>query len=99
MDGLDDHCDPSRDEPDGLSHHGNRDGRRGHHKNGLDDHLTDDLDGHCDPSKDEPDGLNHHGSDDLKSLMNAQGVNYCQIEDLSLGAMIVNGHHLVLHVS
>jgi hypothetical protein len=29
---------------------------------------------------------------DLKSLMSAQDVSH-------LGAMIVNGHHLVLHVS
>jgi hypothetical protein len=99
MDDLDDRCDPSTDVKDDLNHHVNRGAHRDHHKNGPDDHLKDDLVGHCDPSTDAPDGLSHHDLGALKHLKNGPGVNYCQIEDLSLGAMIVNGHHLVLHVS
>ena len=92
MDGLDDHCDLNTDEPDDPSH---PDGRHDHQMNALDDRSMDemgDLGGHRD-------GLSHHGLDGRKNLKTAQGVNYRQSESLNLGAMIVNGHHLVLHVS
>ena len=86
----------STDVLDDLSHHH---GNHGHRKNEPDDHSTDGLDGRCDPSTDALDDPNHHDLGDQKNLMSAQDANYRQIEDLSLGAMIVNGHHLVLHVS
>ena len=59
----------------------------------------DDSGGRYDPNTDALDDLNHHGLGGLKNLMSAPGVSQCQIEDLNLGAMIENGHHLVLHVS
>jgi hypothetical protein len=57
------------------------------------------LDDRCSPNTGVLDDLNHHDLGDQTNLMSVQDAHYRQIEDLSLDAMIVNGHHLVLHVS
>jgi hypothetical protein len=48
---------------------------------------------------DELNDQSHRDLGDLKNLTGARGVNWSQNEAPNLGAMIVNGHHLELHVS